>query len=54
MFYLKKINLIYLYLQKNKIYGPREQMSRIMDYDHSLYRNDIIKFIYYFIIWFLI
>jgi hypothetical protein len=31
-----------------------ELMSRIMSYDHSLIQNDIIKFIYYLIIIFLI
>jgi hypothetical protein len=29
-------------------------MGRIMDYDHSLGQKDILKFIYYFIIIFLI
>jgi hypothetical protein len=29
-------------------------MSHIMDYDHSLSQNDILKFIYYFMILFLI
>jgi hypothetical protein len=47
MFYFLKINLIFLYLQHNKIYGPRKQMSRIIGYGHSLSQNDIIKFIYY-------
>jgi hypothetical protein len=28
-------------------------MSRIMGYDHSLGRNDILKFIYYFMILFI-
>jgi hypothetical protein len=54
MFYFLKINLIFLYLQQDKIYGPRKQISRIMGYDHSLDRNDIIKFMYCSMIWFLI
>jgi hypothetical protein len=32
----------------------RDLMGRIMSYDHSLDRNDILKFIYYFMTLFLI
>jgi hypothetical protein len=35
-------------------YGAHKLMSRIMICDHSLGRNDILKFIYYSIILFLI
>jgi hypothetical protein len=57
-FFLNQLNLfyiyMYLYLQQNKVYGSRKQMSRIMGYDHSLGQNDVLKFIYCFMIRFLI
>jgi hypothetical protein len=53
-FFLNQLNLFYicicLYLQHNKIYGTREEMCRVMGYDHSLDQNDILKFIYCFMI----
>jgi hypothetical protein len=51
-FFLNQLDLFYiwicLYLQQNKIYGSRKQMGRIMSYDNSLARNDILKFIFLF------
>jgi hypothetical protein len=56
--FLNQFNLpyicIYLYLQYNKSYESRELMSRIVDYDHYLSWNDILKFIYCPMILFLI
>jgi hypothetical protein len=56
--FLNQLNLFYiyicLYLQPDKSYEPRELMGRIMGYDHSLCRNDIVKFIYFSMIIFLI
>jgi hypothetical protein len=49
--FLNQLNLLYiyicLYLQQERSYGL---MRRIMECDHSLDWNDILKFIYYFMI----
>jgi hypothetical protein len=49
--FLNQLNLLYiyicLYLQHDKNYGSHELIDNIMSYDHSIGRNDILKFIYY-------
>jgi hypothetical protein len=56
--FLNQFNLlniyICLYLQHDKNYRPCELMSCIMDCDHSVAWNDILKFVYWFMILFLI
>jgi hypothetical protein len=55
--FLNQLNLLYiLYMfifAIDQELWPRELMCHIMGYDHSLGRNDILKFIYYFMIIFL-
>jgi hypothetical protein len=55
--FLNQLNLIYFHMfifVTNQELWVREQMSHIISYDHSLGRKDILKFIYYFMILFLI
>jgi hypothetical protein len=49
MFWFFKINLIYFIFVTEQ-----EQMSRIMGHEQSLGPNDILKFIYCYMIWFFI